>query len=77
MWDLGFVSPRKVSPIVSKGYFLRSCSKSFNGGFGPVKDTYGNHNPVRGRTGAVLKDYHSVMIGAGALRANAPIKFPL
>ena len=75
--DLGFVSPCKVSPIFSKGYFLCSCSKSVNGGFGLVKDTFGNHNPVRGRTGAVLKDFHYVMNGARALRANAPIKFPL
>ena len=26
--DLGFVSPCKASPLVSEGYFLRSCSKS-------------------------------------------------
>ena len=77
MWDLRFVSPYKVSPIVSKGYFLRSCSKSFNGGFGSVKDTFGKYLSVRGRIGAVLNDYHSVMNGVGALRAIAPNKVPL
>ena len=75
--DLGFVSPCKVSPIVSKGYFLRSCSKSVNERFQPVKDTPRNLKSVRGMTGDVLKDLHSVMNGAGALIAIAPNKFPL
>ena len=39
--DLGFVSPCKVSPIFSKGYFLCSCTKYVNEGFQPVKDTLG------------------------------------
>ena len=33
--DFGFISPLKISPVVSKGYFLRSCSKYSIGGFGP------------------------------------------
>ena len=75
--DLGFVSPCKVSPIVSKGYFLRSCSKSVNEGFWPVKDTLGNLKFVRGLTGDVLEDLHSMMNGAGVLRAKDPKDFPL
>ena len=75
--DLGFLSPCKVSPIVSKGYFLRSCSKSVNEGFRPIKDTLGNLKSVRGLIGDVSKDLHSVMNGAGALREIAPNKVPL
>ena len=75
--DLMFVSPPKDFPIVSNGYFLRSCLKYFNGGFGPVKDTFQKYLPIRGRIGAVLNDYHSVMNGARVLRANSPLKFPL
>ena len=39
--DLGFVSPCKASPVVSKGYFLRSCSKSVQETSRPVKDKPG------------------------------------
>ena len=46
--DLRFVSPPKNFPIVIKGYFLHYCSKYFNGGFGPDKDTFGKHLPVKG-----------------------------
>ena len=75
--DLGFVSPPKDFPVVSKGYFLRSCSKYFDGGFGPDRDTYGKHLPVKGRFGVLINDYHSVNDGAGALRAKSPKEFPL
>ena len=68
--DLGFVSPCKASPIVSKGYYLRSCSKSVQEIFRPVKDKPGNHKVVNGLNGDenVL---HSVMSCVGALRASA------
>ena len=36
--ELGFVSPCKASPIVSKGYYLRSCSNSVQEIPRPVKD---------------------------------------
>ena len=66
--DLGFVSPCKASPIVSKGYYLRSCSKSVQEVFRPVKDKPGNHKVVKGLNGDE-KVLHSVMSCVGALRA--------
>ena len=39
--NLGFVSPSKASPVVSKGYFLCSCSKSVQETSRPVKDKPG------------------------------------
>ena len=68
--DLGFVSPSKASPIVSKGYFLRSCSKFVQEIYRPVKDIPGNHKLNKGLIGDV-KVLHSVMSGVGALRASA------
>ena len=52
--DLGFVSPLKGFPIVSKGYFLRSCSKvNKDGGFGSNRDPSGIHLSVQGRVGCL------------------------
>ena len=67
--DLGFVSPCKASPIVSKGYYLRSCSKSVQEIPWPVKDKPGNHEVDQDLIGDenVL---HPVKRGVGALRAS-------
>ena len=66
MKDLGFVSPCKA--IVSKGYYLRSCSKSVQEISWPVKDKPGNLEVDEGLIGDenVL---HPVMRVVGALRA--------
>ena len=66
--DLGFVSPCKA--IVSKGYYLRSCSKTVQEISRPVKDKPGNLEVDEGLIGDenVL---HPVMRGVGALRASA------
>ena len=64
--DLGFVSPCKA--IVSKGYNLRSCSKSVQETTRPVKDKPGNH--VVGQD--LIRDenvLHPVKRSVGALRA--------
>ena len=46
--DLGFVSPLNGFPIVSKGYFLRSCSKvNKDAGFGSDRDPSGIHLSVQ------------------------------
>ena len=66
--DFGFISPLKFSPVVSKGYFLRSCSKYTIGGFGPEQDPFGNF-PVKGGLGIMVKNNLSGKIGTGALRA--------
>ena len=43
----GFVSPLKVFPVVSKGYYLRSCMKvNLDGGFGSDHDPSGIHLSV-------------------------------
>ena len=68
--DLGFVSPCKASPIVSKGYYLRSCSKSVQEVFRPVEDQSGNLKAVKGLIGDE-KVLHFVMNGVGALRASS------
>ena len=68
--NVGFVSPCKASPIVSKGYYLRSCLKSVQEGFRPVKDKYGNHKVVKGLNGDE-KVLHYVMNGVGALKASS------
>ena len=68
--DLGFVSPCKASPIVSKGYYLRSCSKSFQEIPRPVKDKPGFQKVDKDQNGDV-KDLHSVSSCVGALRASA------
>ena len=70
MKDLGFVSPCKASPIISKGYYLRSCSKSVQEIPRPVKDKPGYHEVDKGLIGDE-KVLHSVMSGVGALRASA------
>ena len=44
--DLGYVSPCKASPVVSKGYFLRSCSKSVQETSRFVKDKLGSQKVV-------------------------------
>ena len=49
--NLDFVSPCKASPIVSKGYYLRSCSKSVQEISRPVKDKPGNHEVDKGLIG--------------------------
>ena len=68
--ELGFVSPCKASPIVSKGYYLRSCLKSVQEVFRPVKDKSGNHKAVKGLNGDE-KVLHSLMNGVGVLKASA------
>ena len=64
--DLGFVSPGKA--IVSKGYFLRSSTKSVQEISRPVKDKPGNLEVDEGLTGDV-KVLHPELRGVGALRA--------
>ena len=67
--DLGFVSPCKASPFVSKGYYLRSCSKSVQEIPWPVKDKPGNHEADKGLIGDESA-LHPIMRGVGALRAT-------
>ena len=66
--DMGFVSPCKA--IVSKGYNLRSCSKSVQETTRPVKDKPGNHVVGQDLIGDenVL---HPVKRSVGALREIA------
>ena len=76
--ELGFISPPKVSPVVRKGYFLRSVSKSIIGGLGSDCDPFGLNIPVKGRVGVLGKANHTVKDVFGALRAlYASPKFPL
>ena len=69
--DLGFVSPCKA--IVSKGYYLCSCSKSVQEISRPVKDKPGNLEVDEGLIGD-KNVLHPVTIGVGALRAFSPNK---
>ena len=73
---LGFVSPCKASPVLSKGYYLRSCSKSVQEISRPIKDKPGNHEIDKGLIGDEI-DTHPVLRGIGALRANALNKVSL
>ena len=66
--NLGFVSPCKASPILSKGYFLPSCSKSVQEISRPVKDKPGNYEVDKGQIGDEI-DSHPVLRGIGVLRA--------
>ena len=68
--DLGFVSPCKASPVASKGYFLRSCSKSVQETLRPIKDKPGYQSIDKVQIGDV-KDLQSVTSCVGALRASA------
>ena len=74
--NLGFVSPCKASPVLSKGYYLRSCSKSVQDISRPVKDKIGNHEVDKGLIGDVI-DTHPMLSGIGVLRANALNKVSL
>ena len=64
--------------VASKGYFLHSCSKINDGGFGSDRDHTGIHLSVKGRVG-VLVDYNpAVKVGSEAFRAlYASTEFPL
>ena len=66
--EIGFVSPCKA--IVSKGYFLRSCTKSVQEISWPVKDKPGNIEVDEGLIGDV-NVLHPELRGVGALRAFA------
>ena len=55
--DLGFVSPPIAIPVVNKGYYLRSCSKTFNGGFGLDRDPDGILLSVKTFTGDLGNAY--------------------
>ena len=57
-------------PLLARVYYLRSCSKSVQDAFRPIKDKPGNHKVVKGLNGDE-KVLHSVMSGFGALRASA------
>ena len=60
------------------GYFLRSCSKINDGGFGLDCDPFGIHLPVKGRVGVLVNANHAVKVGSEALRAMyASTEFPL
>ena len=72
--DLGFVSPCKA--IVSKGYFLRSSSKSVQDISRNVKDKFGIIEVEEGLTGDVQL-LHPDLRGVGALRASALNQVPL
>ena len=75
--NLGFVSPPKASPVVCKGYFLRSVSKSFIDGDGSDRDPSGSPFD-KGRVGALVKANHTMNVGTGALRALiASSRYPL
>ena len=65
--NLGFVSPPKVSPIMRKGYFLRSVSKAIIDGFGSNRDPF-EILPDKGWVGVLVKDNHNVNDGTRALR---------
>ena len=76
--DLGFVSPPNVFPVVSKGYYLHSCSKINDGGFGSDCDPFGLHLSVKGRVGVLVNANPVVKVGSEALRAlYASTEFPL
>ena len=76
--DLGFISPPKIFPVVSKGYFLRSCSKINDGGFGSDHDPSGIHLSVKGRVGVLVNANPVVKVGSEALRdLYASTEFPL
>ena len=63
---------------MSKGYFLHSCSKTIDGGFGSDHDPFGIHLPVKGRVGVLANANHVAKVGSGALRAMyASTEFPL
>ena len=72
--DLGFVSPCKA--VVSKGYFLRSSTKSVQEIFRPVKDKFGTLEVEEGLTGVNLLGQADLR-GVGALRASALNQVPL
>ena len=72
--DLGFVSPCKA--VVSKGYFLRSSSKSVQENFRPVKDKIGTLEYEEGLTGVKLLGQADLK-GVGVLRASALYRVPL
>ena len=72
--DLGFVSPCKS--IVSKGYFLRSSTKSVQDISRTVKDKIGILEVEEGLTGDV-QIVQSDLRGVGALRASALNQVPL
>ena len=67
--DLGFFSPPKVFPIVNKGYYLRSCSKINDGGFGSDCDPDGLHLSVKGNIGDLVNAFPIAKVGSEALRA--------
>ena len=73
---LGFVSPCKASPIVSKGYYLRSRSKSVQETPRPIKDKPGFQIVDKVQIGDV-KDLHSVTSYVGVLRVSALNKVSL
>ena len=64
----GFVSPCKAN--VSKGYFLRSCTKSVQEISRPIKDKPGNFEVDEGLIGDVNVLHHDLR-GVGVLRALA------
>ena len=72
--DLGFVSPCKA--IVSKGYFLRSSTKSVQDISRNVKDKFGIIEVEEGLTGDTQL-VQSNLRGVGALRASALNQVPL
>ena len=74
--NLGFVSPCKASPVLSKGYYLRSCLKYVQEISRPVKDKLGNLEADKGLIGDEI-DTHPVLRGIGALRAIALNKVSL
>ena len=74
--NLGFVSPCKASPVLIKGYYLRSCSKSVQEISRLVKDKPGNHEIDKGLIGDEI-DTHPVLRGIGALRETALNKVTL
>ena len=76
MNNLGFVSPCKASPVLSKGYYLRSCSKYVQEISRPVKDKPGNLEADKGLIGDEI-DTHPVLRGIGALREIALNKVSL
>ena len=67
--DLGFVSPPIAIPVVNKGYYLRSCSKTFGGGFGSDRDPDGIHLSVKTFTGDLGNAYSDAKYGSKAFRA--------
>ena len=72
--DLGFVSPCKA--VVSKGYFLRSSSKSVQENYRPVRDKFRTLEYEEGLTDGNLLG-QAVFKGDGALRESALYQVPL